>query len=317
MTDAAANAWARARYGVITRRELHRAGVTSDAIRHRVETGRLVELHPNVFLTGGTPLSWRASVLAACHWSGGIASHLSAAALWGLVGFAAGGRPHVVVAACHLPPRSGIVVHSTDFLPPAHQSRIGRIPVTSIERTLLDLGACARPVAVAAAVDDAVCRNLTTLARLNQCLYMTARKGRRGCGVLRGVLRDRAGTKVLPNSPLETRGFQALLQSSILPRPRLQFEVFDANGDFVARPDFAWPQRRFAVEMDSFKHHGNVEQFRKDRKRLNALTLQGWTVMFGTWDQAERDPEAFLSEVEDGYLSCRQRLPVLSSPRRL
>lgn len=287
----------------MTRRYLHAAGLNDDAIRHRVERGRLIELHPNVFITGGTPLTWRGGVLAACDWSCGLASHRSAAALWGLAGFTGSGRPHVVVSHCHLPPRSGIIVHATDFLPRSHRTHVGPIPTTSIERTILDLGAAAKEIQVAAALDDAVCRGLTSLAALHACLRVTARKGRRGCGVLRRLLAQRTDLRTVPNSPLETRAFQALVTSS-LPPPRLQFEIFDERGDFVARPDFAWPDRRFAVEMDGFRFHSSAEQFRRDRARLNRLTRARWKVMFGTWPDAEADPEEFASQVEQAYFSC-------------
>jgi len=209
----------------------------------------------------------------------------------------------VAVVHCHLPPRSGIIVHATDLLPPIQRTTLQQIPVTSIERTLLDLGAVAREVRVAAALDDAVCRGLTTMTRLHACLRLTAKRGRRGCGVLRRLLADRVDLATLPNSPLETRAYQAIVRSAFLPRPELQYEIFDERGNFVARPDFVWPERRLAVEMDGYQFHSSADRFRSDRARLNRLTRARWKVVFGTWADAERDPEAFILEVEQAYIS--------------
>jgi len=207
----------------------------------------------------------------------------------------------VTVTHCHLPPRSGIIVHATDLLPPIQRTTLQQIPATSIERTLLDLGAVAREVQVAAALDDALRRGLTTMTRLHACLRLTAKRGRRGCGVLRRLLADRVDLATLPNSPLETRAYQAIVRSG-LPRPELQYEIFDEQGNFVARPDFAWPERRLAVEMDGYQFHSSADRFRSDRARLNRLGRARWKVVFGTWGDADKDPDAFVREVEQAYM---------------
>jgi hypothetical protein len=82
----------------------------------------------------------------------------------------------------------------------------------------------------------------------------------------------------LAESPPETR-LRLLLHRSGLPLPVAQYRV-RVGGRFIARVDFAWPERRFALEYDG-DWHGDPEQFPKDRKRLNRLSGVDWRVYFG------------------------------------
>lgn len=72
-------------HGVLTIAQLRAAGVTDDAVKGRVRTGRLRRMHRGVYAIGHSYLSqegrWMAAVLA----SGGVLSHRSAAALWRLL----------------------------------------------------------------------------------------------------------------------------------------------------------------------------------------------------------------------------------------
>src|SRR5688572_7880125 len=97
--------------GLASLDQLLGAGLSYKAIRHRVAKGRLIRVHPNVFMIAGSPPSPRADLMAACLWAPGLASHRAAAALWGLDGISFGPRPEILVPGVHLPPRSGILVH--------------------------------------------------------------------------------------------------------------------------------------------------------------------------------------------------------------
>ena len=123
---------------------------------------------------------------------------------------------------------------------------------------------------------------------------------------MRRLLDARDGMAILPNSPLESRFFE-LLSSSSLPSPELQYVVMD-RGTFIARLDFAWPDIRFAVEMDGYSFHSDIGSFARDRVRGNDLTLLGWKVVRGTWDDATKDPAGLMSRVEKGYWSSASEL---------
>jgi very-short-patch-repair endonuclease len=83
----------------------------------------------------------------------------------------------------------------------------------------------------------------------------------------------------LAESPQETR-VRLLLDSGRLPAPVAQHVVRDEDG-FVARVDFAWPDRRVALEYDG-AWHGDRAQPSRDRRRLNRLQAAGWRVVFVT-----------------------------------
>jgi very-short-patch-repair endonuclease len=62
------------------------------------------------------------------------------------------------------------------------------------------------------------------------------------------------------------------------------------EGRRVARVDFAWPERKVAVEYDGL-WHAEPGQFAKDRRRLNRLREAGWTVVFVTAADMHRRAE--------------------------
>jgi hypothetical protein len=97
----------------------------------------------------------------------------------------------------------------------------------------------------------------------------------------------------LAESPQETR-LRLLLHRSGLPLPVAQYEV-RSGGRFVARVDFAWPERRLALEYDG-AWHGSPEQLPRDRRRLNGLASAGWRVHFVTKGDLRR-PDVLLSAV--------------------
>ncbi len=79
---------ARAHHGVFTIEHARAAGMSDAQVFHRVEGGQWVAPFRNVYRWAATPTSWEGDLLGAC-WAGGfraLASHRSAAALWGLPG---------------------------------------------------------------------------------------------------------------------------------------------------------------------------------------------------------------------------------------
>ena len=57
------------------------------------------------------------------------------------------------------------------------------------------------------------------------------------------------------------------------------------------------PAARVAVEVDGWAWHSDVERFREDRRRQNALVLAGWTVLRFTWDDLMRRPETVVGQI--------------------
>src|SRR5258706_16221575 len=80
--------FAEAHHGVVPFWLLRSLRATKDQIWWRIETGRWQRLHDEVYLVAGAPSTWRGDLFAACCAGGphAVASHRSAAALWGLPG---------------------------------------------------------------------------------------------------------------------------------------------------------------------------------------------------------------------------------------
>ncbi len=135
-------------HGVAHRRDVRRLGASARVEANRVATGRWREPQPHVFAINGSPATDRQQLLAAVLAApiGTVASHRSAARLYGIPGFERA-APEILVPR----PRRKVgqivqaIVHHTTQLPPwQHWSR-DAIPVTTVARTLFDLGAVVHP----------------------------------------------------------------------------------------------------------------------------------------------------------------------------
>jgi predicted transcriptional regulator of viral defense system len=130
---------------MVTRRQLLAAGLDDSAIAYQVRIRRLIRVHRGVFAVGHLPMSPHAKTMAAVLACGSraVASHRSAAALWGIV------RPPATVEVTTPAKRNprGITVHRSR-LPDADISRQYDIPTTSPARTMLDLADILTPAAL-------------------------------------------------------------------------------------------------------------------------------------------------------------------------
>ncbi|MFN8025705.1 MAG: type IV toxin-antitoxin system AbiEi family antitoxin domain-containing protein [Acidimicrobiia bacterium] len=264
-------------HGIVAMRQAVSAGMTPAAVRHRVNTRRLLPLYPSVYRVAGSPVTWRSNVLAACLAAPGpgVASHRSAARLWDLPG----GSERTIEITCRRWRRTqltALVVHETLSLDALDVTVRDSIPCMTVERTLLSLGA-ASPASVELALDAALRRHLTSVAALRSLLDRLGVKGRPGAGVLRQVLDRHGGEEAVTESVMETR-LKQLLRRHRLPMPRFQYEV--RSGDrFVARVDAAYPDQKVAIEYDSYEHHTGHKAHVRDSRRRNALVGLGWSVI--------------------------------------
>lgn len=150
---------------------------------------------------------------------------------------------------------------------------IGSMPVTSPERTALDL-ACWYPMEVAIPAIDALVR-ATDLKLADVELLAGRYPGRRGIKHARRVLgRVDGGAE----SPRET-WLRLLLMDAGFPRPQTQIPVYDRRGKFIARLDMGWETIHLAVEYDGGHHRTDERQFAWDITRMELLQNEGWIVI--------------------------------------
>lgn len=209
---------------------------------------------------------------------GAVASHRTAAAPWGIDGFRQG-VPELSVPYPAAYRRAGTRTHRSSDLHLTSSTTRSNIPVTSVERTLLDLGAVVPGRQVHLALEDARRRKLTDWDQLLSALVTHAKKGRRGVGVLRSILDQHAGEVAVTDSGFERLVATALVQAG-LPRPVLQHEVRIRGRRY--RIDLAYPDPRLAIELDGSVHLRR-DVWEADHARQNALMLSGWTVLRFTW----------------------------------
>lgn len=296
---------AAAQHGVVTRDQLFGAGLTRDAVDHRVCTGRLRVLHRGVYLVGPLEAA-HTKEMAAVLASGpdSMVSHASAAVLWELL--PSGGRAapvHVTVRGRNRPRRPGIRGHRALDLRSDEVTKIDGIPVTTPGRTLLDLAAMLvgprpadrdpplAPRDVEQAVAGAERRNLLTRDRL--LALLERRPHRPGVSFLRALL-EREGDPAFTRSEAEEL-FLALVRKAQLPEPESNVRVDEKVGR--GRVDFLWRSERVVVEVDGYKFHSSRSQFEEDRLRDQNLAAHGFRAVRVTWRQLDREPDAVLARV--------------------
>jgi predicted transcriptional regulator of viral defense system len=284
-------------YGVISVGQLIALGLSKDQVSREVSIGRLHRVHRGVYAVGHSALSQHGKCLAAvlsCG-EGALLSHCSAAWLWGLT---ARWRPVTeVTATSPIETRRAIKVHSARALQPEDCATFERVPVTAIPRTLLDFAAI-DPKFLGAAIERAYRRDLLDLDAIDRLLI-------RSWG-FRGVARLRAAVeiyrvKAFTRSRLE-RSFLSVIRRAGLRQPSMN--LFVAGFEL----DAYWPIERFAVELDTYDHHGDPVAFELDRRRQEDLKLAGIEMVRITGARMDREPDAIVLRLHRLLAQRRQQL---------
>lgn len=288
MDDRAAMELAGSQHGLITFDQAAATGLTRNQIQHRLNAGMLQPLHEGVYRYAAVPPTWEQRLLAACLATGSLAavSHRAAAAmheLWWLTD----DLVEITVSPDRSPAMLGVVVHRVSDLTPRWIMTIDGIAVTTPARLLVDLGAVLPLGMVARVFDRAIGRRIVSVSEVRSAMRAVARRGRTGVGTVRQLIAERSDARA--GTVLELR-MAALVRRYSLPAPAPEHTVLDEQGQFVARVDFAYPELRYAIEVDGYEPHTAVRAFEHDRVRQNDLIDQGWTVHRFTWSEIETRP---------------------------
>jgi very-short-patch-repair endonuclease len=224
---------------------------------------------------------------------GSVVSGASAAVLWGVELAERDDAVELTIPPGSHPRRiRGVRVRRSALLPGDLARREGTL-VTCAEATALRLASALPGDEAVIAVDRLVSSGIVDLAgvrdRAERATGAGSKRARDVCLLADG----------LAQSPQETR-LRLLLHRSPLPDPVAQFRIV-VDGRFLARVDFAWPDRKVAVEYDGL-WHAEAAQFARDRQRLNRLHAAGWRVVFVTAADL-RDPERLLAMIADALAS--------------
>jgi very-short-patch-repair endonuclease len=179
-------------------------------------------------------------------------------------------------------------------LPPEHVTVKAGIPVTTPERTLLDLAARLDSVQMERALVAADRAKRIHWGELSQ--VVEEGRGRKGRGMLR-----RLCAQVDP-SAVETRSnpeidFLALCREAKLPTPQVNVLV---EGKLV---DFFWPKERLVVEVDSYRYHADRPAYERDSQSTITLMTAGYKILRPTDRMLEENPRPVMNLVRQALLA--------------
>lgn len=276
--------------GLITAAQAAELGLPERTLRRRVQHDGWERVAPRVFLAGGHPLTDRARVRAAGLWAGERAAISGPAAAWwyGMVPKAPAEIEVTVPRRLGLRAYPGIRVRRRD-LDAADQMGTDRVWLTDKPLTALE---------TAVAVPDGsvfLDRALQKHVRFERAYRAYCRNlGAQGFGrvaVLLTAAADRADSAA-------ERLMVALLRKAGL-AGWVHGHPFDPW-----TIDFAFPARMLAVEVDGWAWHMDVDRFRADRHKGNALVRARWELLRFTWHDLKNRPDYVVGEIRTALESA-------------
>lgn len=285
--------YARAHHGLVSWEAALERGATAAEWRDAIAAGQVDQrFHRVVRLFGAaeTQESRIAAAILACG-GGALASHRSAARLWGVP------RSELDPVDVTLPDRrrrsrlAGVCLHRPrDLLDLRPIWRQG-IPTTDPLRTLVDLGAV-DPGAVRTTLVHLVTHGFLTVVSARRALERHAGRGRPGIVALRRALEEWELGDRPADSELELRMARLVVRHHL---PPMEFHAIVAGYEV----DFLVTGVPLVVECDGWAHHGaDRDQFELDRRRDADLLAIGVSTLRVTWRQVTRSPGPTAARIE-------------------
>jgi hypothetical protein len=224
-------------------------------------------IHPGVYLPNDVERRVLVNAAAAWLWTGrrGIIAGRAAAALHGAKWVDA--STPIEVIAEHTRPQPGVIVRE-ERIAADEITYLDGLPVTTLERTALDLGRYL-------ARDKAVAHLDALAAATGFCAEaVMALAGRyRGARGVRRAARALALTDAGAQSPRET-WLRLLLIDGGLPKPRTQIGVTDGlNKAFI---DMGYDEPMVGFDYEGQHHSADRDQYVHDIGRAELIDQQGW-----------------------------------------
>jgi very-short-patch-repair endonuclease len=279
-------------HSLITTGQLLAAGFSSRQIAHLHQKGALDAIRPRVYRLAGGPVSWiqtvHAAVLASA--AAAVVSHGTAAALWELrhadrdhcgLHLTAGRQLRLV----------GVTGHTGSFGRNEKTVYLG-VPVTSPERTLMDLAGTLSVNRLGQCLDDALRRHLVNLERLRRLVTLAASGGRRRLGPIHQLLAERV-TGYQPGGSDWEQQMNDLWDRLGLESGVRQYRVrLNGRTYFLDR---AIPELKIGAEYNGHEHHHLRSDRDHDAQRAAELSAAGWHII--TFTAATR-PETMRGAVQ-------------------
>lgn len=278
-------ALAQRQHGLIGRSQALDAGGTRNTIQAMVDAGIWRRAREGVYVVGAPDPSWEQRVMAACLAGGSdvYASHRTAARIHGLVDRS--GRIEVLTDGYRRVRIPGVLAHRTIHLIPEDTTVVAGIPVTSVVRTLIDLGGRQTEPMLGRWIDRAIMRGHLDVFALAKRTNELTMPGRERPTALMNALSLRSNGHDPGRSVFEARVIEAMATRR-MPELVRQHPVRRPDGR-QAYIDLADPATLTAIELDGWETHGARTAFDADRIRGNELLLLGWHLLRFTWSMSD------------------------------
>nr|WP_233223114.1 hypothetical protein [Amycolatopsis sp. BJA-103] len=98
-----------------------------------------------------------------------------------------------------------------------------------------------------------------------------------------------------------------LWRRSGLPPGHWNVPIFDANGNYIATPDFWCDEIAFAWEIDSYRHHANLEDHRATVARNARYVAAGIVVLQTLPSRLRTEPDEVERELQAAFRTAQAR----------
>jgi very-short-patch-repair endonuclease len=276
--------------GLITFVQAAKCGLTERALQRRAQDEGWRRVAPRVFLAAGHRFTDRGRIRAAGLWAGDRGAISGPAAAWwhGMLATFPAWIEVTVPRRIGLRGYPGVRVRRRD-LPAAD-----KVLTSGIWCTAAPLAALETAIALpdgSAFLDRALQKHIR-FEDLHQayCRNVGARGGARVAALLIGAA-DRADS-------VAGRLLITLLRDSGL----TGWERGRSFERWII--DIAFPEAKLAIEVDGWAWHMDVDRFRADRRKGNALVRAGWQLLRFTWHDLTNRPAYVIAEIRAALLAA-------------
>jgi Protein of unknown function (DUF559) len=270
--------------------------------RDLAKRGIVEHVAKGVYRANGSPVSWMQTVQAGV-WALGesaVVSHRAAARVYRCDRFDDAPAEFTVLRVQRgrrLPGALAAVVHTSTVRQKGDVRRVEGLPVTSPERTIVDLARAGTPTkSLEAAIDSSIRLRLTTLDHIVDRVAEFKGSSRWGIAQLDALVMTSGGHSVLE------RQFLRLVKHSGLPMPKPQV-VHRRDGRHVARVDFLFEDHGVVVEVSGGRGHSSAAERALDARRRNELQQMGRTVLEFTYEDVNGRGTYVLSTLKSSGVS--------------
>jgi hypothetical protein len=268
-------------HALVRHDQLLALGLSRGGIAKRVDRGVLFRRHRWVYSVGHAGLSpegeWLAAVFGAGE--GSALGHVSAVELHRI------GRDHaplIAVVSPRLRTLDGVKIHRCRHLDARDVTSHKNIPVTTVHRTIVDLGDDYIPLELTGVIYEAAYQGRFVEPAVRDVMERV--KGRHNLDVVERAIELYRGGSAGFRSRYE-KAFFLLVTNAGFPEPLVNVHAYGWERDFH------WPALKLAVEIDG-SGHGRPRDLADDAARDASWQAAGYTALrFTTADVAFRTAE--------------------------